>query len=61
MYCHGKELMSRLNEILSNHLKSTRLRDSRLRFSGEASPTIWSCYANFSVFTDRIGNKFLKK
>ena len=29
--------------------------------SGEASPTIWSCYANFSVFIDRIRNQFLEK
>ena len=29
--------------------------------SGEASPTIWSCYANFSVFIDRIRNQFLKE
>ena len=32
-----------------------------LQISGEASPTIWSCYANFSVFIDRIRNQFLKK
>jgi hypothetical protein len=29
--------------------------------SGEASPTIWSCYANISVFIDRENNQFLKK
>ena len=29
--------------------------------SSEASPTIWSCYANISVFIDRIRNHFLKK
>ena len=29
--------------------------------SGEASPTIWSCYANISVFIDRENNSFLKK
>ena len=28
---------------------------------GEASPKIWSCYANFSVFIDYIRNQFLKK
>ena len=31
MYCNGIELVSRLNEILSKHLKSTRLGGSRLR------------------------------
>ena len=30
-------------------------------FSSEARPTLWSCYANISVFIDRIRNKFLKK
>ena len=29
--------------------------------SSEASPTLWSCYANISVFIDRIRNQFLKK
>ena len=29
--------------------------------SGEASPTIWSCYANFSVFIDCENNPFLQK
>ena len=29
--------------------------------SGVASPTIWSCYANISVFIDRENNRFLKK
>ena len=29
--------------------------------SGEASPTIWSCYANISVFINRENNQFLKK
>ena len=29
--------------------------------SGEASPKIWSCYANFSVFIDYKRNQFLKK
>ena len=29
--------------------------------SGEASPTIWSCYANIFVFTDCKDNQFLKK
>ena len=28
---------------------------------GEASPKIWSCYANFSVFIDYIRNQSLKK
>ena len=27
-------------------------------FSGEASPTIWSCYANISVFIDCNNNQF---
>ena len=31
MHCNGIELMSRLNEILSKHLKSMRLGGSRLR------------------------------
>ena len=29
--------------------------------SSEASPTLWSCYANISVFIDRIRNQFLKQ
>ena len=29
--------------------------------SGEASPTIWSFYANISVFINRENNQFLKK
>jgi hypothetical protein len=29
--------------------------------SGEASLTIWSCYANISVFINRENNQFLKK
>ena len=29
--------------------------------SGEGSPKIWSCYANFSVFIDYKRNQFLKK
>ena len=29
--------------------------------SGEASPTIFSCYANFSVFTGYKRNQFVKK
>ena len=29
--------------------------------SGEASPKIWSCYANCSVFIDYKRNQFLKK
>jgi hypothetical protein len=29
--------------------------------SGEASPTIWSCYANISVLIDLENNQFLKK
>ena len=29
--------------------------------SSEASPTLWSCYANISMFIDRIGSQFLKK
>ena len=32
-----------------------------LECSGEASPKIWSCYANFSVFIDYKRNQFLKK
>ena len=32
-----------------------------LEGSGEASPEIWSCYANFSVFIDYKRNQFLKK
>ena len=30
-------------------------------YSGEASPTFGHANANFSVFTDRIRNQFLKK
>ena len=30
-------------------------------YSGEASPKIWPCYANFSVFIDYKRNQFLKK
>ena len=32
-----------------------------LECSGKASPKIWSCYANFSVFIDYKRNQFLKK
>ena len=32
-----------------------------LAISGEASPTFDYAYANFSVFIDRIRNRFLKK
>ena len=35
--------------------------DTYVQYSGEASPTIWSCYANISVFIDRENNPFLKK
>ena len=31
---------------------NTRNLVSYTRISGDASPTIWSCYANFSVFID---------
>jgi hypothetical protein len=31
------------------------------KISGEASPKIWSCYANISVFIVRENNQFLKK
>ena len=40
---------------------NTRNLVSYTRISGDASPTIWSCYANFSVFIDYKRNPFLKK
>ena len=47
--CHERDLNS--------HLTSNNC----IGISSEASPTLWSCYANFSVFIDRIRNQFLKK
>jgi hypothetical protein len=32
-----------------------------VKCSGVASLTIWSCYANISVFIDGENNRFLKK
>ena len=34
---------------------------THVKISGEASPTFGHANANFSVFTDRIRNQFLKK
>jgi hypothetical protein len=46
-------LLTEVVEVSSTHWSS--------RSSGEASPTIWSCYANISVFIDCENNQFLKK
>ena len=40
---------------------NTSYNTKRLPCSGEASPTILSCYANILVFTDYKNNQFLKK
>jgi hypothetical protein len=34
---------------------------NKVEDSGEASPTMWSCYANISVFIHRENNQFVKK
>ena len=44
-----------------SHSTATALLDCTNECSGEASPTIWSCYANISMFIDRENNPFLKK
>jgi hypothetical protein len=41
--------------------ENTRAASECVLNSGEASPTVWSCYANISVFIDRKNNQFLKK
>ena len=53
-------VMTEIGESVRNFKKMLQREETSV-VSGEASPTIWSCYANFSVFIDYKRNQFLKK
>ena len=55
----SSKLQLNLFKTASSHLKKNFFQC--LRDSGEASPTIYSCYANFAVFIDYKRNQFPKK
>ena len=45
----------------SNNLMSQHVKIQRIQYCGEASRTIWSSYANISVFIDCENNQSPKK
>ena len=47
--------------LILSYLDSHKLECIGFYVSSEPRPTFWSCYANISVFIDRIRNQFLKK
>jgi hypothetical protein len=48
-------------QTIPGYMQDSNLSKWRQVPSGVASLTIWSCYANISVFINRENNQFLKK